>query len=430
MKKLLSLALVMAMFLGLGVTAFAEEMPPADPDPDVVYPGSVVRIYTEDFYWEDDDGNWVPLDCELDKEYFSGVTPRWKKGKDYIERVYFDDGDDYVTIIIRDDISVSSEKEIYGTLRIRDTDARRNYECEIEEGDLTLAPYEKSNMEYLGNREFTLPWDYQSNEVKFVTEDGDDYGTFTAEFDDDRGHDIAYFVTKIVDQSPLYLGFNENEVEEVADEYPRADLRFITWPAWPTFDIEGDLGIYMEPEEFIYGIDEDGELYRLGGSYDTSTGAYVIETATLGSYVISDRQLISGSGSGSASSSSASSSAPASSSQAPASSSSAPPASSSSVAPPASSSSSSESSEAASESSSSEEVSPAPSTSSSEAEPSEPESEPADTEVEEESGGFPLVPVLIGVLLVVIVVCVAVVVIGNRGGSSKGKKKKFDDWDD
>ena len=173
MKKLFSLALVMAMFLGLGVTAFAEEMPPADPDPDVVYPGSVVRIYTEDFYWEDDDGDWVPLDCELDKEYFSGVTPRWKKGKDYIERVYFDDGDDYVTIIIRDDISVSSEKEIYGTLRIRDTDARRNYECEIEEGSLTLAPYEKSNMEYLGDREFTLPWDYQSNEVKFVTEDGE-----------------------------------------------------------------------------------------------------------------------------------------------------------------------------------------------------------------------------------------------------------------
>ena len=430
MKKLLSLALVMAMFLGLGVTAFAEDMPTAYPDPDVVYPGSVVRIYTEDFYWEDDDGNWVPLDCELDKEYFSGVTPRWKKGKDYIERVYFDDGDDYVTIIIRDDIAVSSEKEIYGTLRIRDTDARRNYECEIEEGDLTLAPYEKSNMEYLGDREFTLPWDYQSNEVKFVTEDGDDYGTFTAEFDDDRGHDIAYFVTKIVDQSPLYLGFNQNEVEEIAEEYPRADLRFITWPAWPTFDIEGDLGIYMDPDEFIYGIDEDGELYRLGGSYDTSTGAYVIETATLGSYVISDRQLISGSGSGSASSSGSSSSVPpASSSQAPASSSSTPPASSSSVAPPASSSSSSESSEASSESSS-EEVSPAPPSSSSEVEPSEPESEPADTEVEEESGGFPLVPVLIGVLVVVIVVCVAVVVIGNRGSSSKSRKKKFDDWDD
>ena len=47
MKKLLSLALVMAMFLGLGVTAFAEDMPPAYPDPDVVYPGSVVCFYEQ-----------------------------------------------------------------------------------------------------------------------------------------------------------------------------------------------------------------------------------------------------------------------------------------------------------------------------------------------------------------------------------------------
>ena len=420
MKKLLSLALALAVCLSLAVPAMAAYV-----DPDVVYPGSVVRVYTDEFYYDGDQ----ELGCELDKEYFSGVTARWKKGGSYVERVYFDDGDDYVTIIIKDDISVSSEKEIYGTLRIRDKDARRTYECEIVEGDLTLAPYEKSNMEYLGDREFTLPWDYQSNEVKFVTEDGDDYGTFTAEFDDDSGHDVAYFVTKIVDQSPLYLGYNENEVEEVAEEYPRAYLRFLTWPAWPTFDIEGELGIYMEPEEFIYGIDEDGELYRLGGRYDTSTGAYVIETATLGSYVVSDRQLIShGSGTSAVTPpASSSSTAPAPSS----SSSSAPPASSSSTAPAPSSSSASSEPDTGGSASSEEEVSPAPSSSDVEPEPSEPESEPADTQPEEEEeGGFPLVPVLIGVLAVVIVVCVAVVVIGNRGGSQKKRKKKFDDWDD
>jgi hypothetical protein len=436
MKKLLSLALVMAMFLGLAVPAFAE----AYPDPDVVYPGNEVRIYTDDFYWEDEDGDLIPLACELDKEYFAGVTPRWSKGGNYIDRVYFDDGDDYVTIVFKDDIDVSSEKDIIGSLRIRDSDAKRTYVCEIEEGDLILGVMEKVNMETDGDREFSLPWDYQTNKVKFVSEDGEDYGTFTANFNTDSGKKIAYFSTKIVEQSPLYLGYNQNANMTLVKKYSNANLRFITWSANPTFDITGKLGIYMEPEEFIYGVKDDNTLYRLGGTYDTKTGAYVISTATLGSYVISNKQLVT---SGSSSGSGTSTSTPASSSStapAPSSSSSAAPApsSSSSVAPaPSSSSAAPSSSEAASDSSassepdtdgssSSESVAP----SSSEVESSEPESEATDADAEEDKGGFPLVPVLIGVLVVVIVICVAVVVLGNRGGSGRGKKKKFDDWDD
>lgn len=427
MKKLLSLALVMAMFLGLAVPAFAE----AYPDPDVVYPGNETRIYTDDFYWEDDDGDMIPLACELDKEYFAGVTPRWKKGGNYIDRVYFDDGDDYVTIVFKDDIDVSSEKDIIGSLQIRDRDAKRTYVCEIEEGDLILGIMDKVNMETDGDREFSLPWDYQTNKVKFVSEDGEDYGTFNANFNTETGEKIAYFTTKIVEQSPLYLGYNQNDNMTLVKKYSDADLRFITWSANPTFDITGKLGIYMEPEEFIYGVKDDNTLYRLGGTYDSKTGAYVISTATLGSYVISDKQLVtSGSSSGSSTSTST---APSSSSTAPApsSSSTAPaPSSSSSVAPaPSSSEASSDSSSseesATSDSSSSEVVE----SSSSEAESSEPESEATDVEAEEDKGGFPLVPVLIGVLVVVVIICVAVVVLGNRG-SGRSKKKKFDDWDD
>ncbi len=431
MKKLLSLALVMAMFLGLAVPAFAE----AYPDPDVVYPGNETRIYTDDFYWEDDDGDMIPLACELDKEYFAGVTPRWKKGGNYIDRVYFDDGDDYVTIVFKDDIDVSSEKDIIGSLQIRDRDAKRTYVCEIEEGDLILGIMDKVNMETDGDREFSLPWDYQTNKVKFVSEDGEDYGTFNANFNTETGEKIAYFTTKIVEQSPLYLGYNQNDNMTLVKKYSDADLRFITWSANPTFDITGKLGIYMEPEEFIYGVKDDNTLYRLGGTYDSKTGAYVISTATLGSYVISDKQLVtsgssSGSGTSTAPSSSSTAPAPSSSSTAPA------PSSSSSAAPSSSSSVAPSSSEASSDSSSSEESATSDSSSSevvesssSEAESSEPESEATDVEAEEDKGGFPLVPVLIGVLVVVVIICVAVVVLGNRG-SGRSKKKKFDDWDD
>ena len=150
---------------------------------------------------------------------------------------------------------------------------------------------EKENMYEDGDKEFSLPWDYQTKKVRFVTDDGAKYGTFTAEFDNDEGDHIAKFVTKVVDQSALYLGFNETENIALMKKFPDANMRFINWTR-PKFELKGKLSIYMESDEYIYGINTDDTLYRLGGTWDSDNDAYVISTDTLGSYVISDTQLV------------------------------------------------------------------------------------------------------------------------------------------
>ena len=293
MKRILAMmtaALIVASMMA--VTAFAADDEGTVCDPSEVHGGEKVTIDTYYFVYTDKDGTEYRLDDSLDVDYYSKVTPTWKKNGSMVEQVYYNDGDSYVTLVIKAGINTSVSKNIIGQLKIRDTEARRNYVCKIEEGDLVVKGIdEKENMYEDGDKEFSLPWDYQTKKVRFVTDDGAKYGTFTAEFDNDEGDHIAKFVTKVVDQSALYLGFNETENIALMKKFPDANMRFINWTR-PKFELKGKLSIYMESDEYIYGINTDDTLYRLGGTWDSDNDAYVISTDTLGSYVISDTQLV------------------------------------------------------------------------------------------------------------------------------------------
>lgn len=440
MKKFFAVALAVAMIVIGCVTAFAaerEEWEQCYPDPSLVQGGETVKIYTGDFYWKNNkkdaekDDYWA-LGGELYKEDFGQPTWNPKKGKSYVEKVYFEDGDDYVTMIIKKGIKTSTDQEITGTIKLRDKAAGRTYTCTLAPGDLTVGiTDQKSEMYVDGDRKFSLPYDYQESKVKFSTEDGDDYGTFTADFDNDYGTHIAKYVVKIVDQGSLFLGFNETENTTLTNKYSTAKMRFINWDARPTFELEGKLSIYMKPNEYIYGIKDDNSLYRLGGSYDSDNNAYVIKTKTLGSYVVSSKALMDHTTSKPLDPAAVNNPTPVISST---------PAPSSTTPPPAPSSPSSvpepepSSSEPAPEPEPDPEPDPEP-----EPDP-KPESKPADSKKDDdddddkEKGGFPIVPVLIVVLIIVIVVC-GVVIMGNKGsGSSRGRsssrRKRFDDWDD
>ncbi len=298
MKKFLSVVLALVLVVSTAVMAAAVTVE-TDAEDNVILPGQKFRISTDDFV--DKDGN---TPGQLDKEVHT-INPSWKKGKSYIERIYFNDGDDFVTVEIKSGLTLTSDAAITGTLKIRDRGASEGvtvYTCTITADDdvkIKALGEEKTYMVRDGEKEFSLPYDYMEKKVRFVTGDEDDkerYGTFTAEFANSSGYDVAKYVVKVIDQSPLYLAFNETGNTTLLKKYPNADLRFVTWNATPTFDLEGKLYIYMDPDEYIYGVNKDNSLYRLGGSYDTDEGAYMFKTKTLGSYIVSDTQLVSGSG--------------------------------------------------------------------------------------------------------------------------------------
>lgn len=423
MKKFFSAVLAIVMMASMAATAFALDFE-TDNDEDKILPGQKFRISTSEFL--DKDGN---TPGQLDKEVHT-ISTSWKKGNSYIDRTYFEDGDDFITVVVKSGLNLTSDATITGTLKIRyrgpNDKTTTVYTLSIKEGDLYITSVDnegKSNMVRVGEKEFSLPYDYMEKKVRFITDDDEDkerYGTFTGEFVNSSGTDVAKYVVKVVDQAPLYLAFNESGNSTLLKKYPNADLRFVSWSATPTFDLEGKLYIYMDPDEYIYGVNKDNTLYRLGGSYDSSEGAYVIKTKTLGSYIVSDKQLVN-------TGSQTSSAAPASSSTAPKpSSSTPPPAPSSSSAAPAPSSVPETSAESVPEPEPEPEPEPVPETSSSQPEP---ESKPTDADADKEKGGFPWVPVLIVALVIVAVVC-GVILMGNKGSHGKGRRKHFDDWDD
>lgn len=463
MKRFLSVFLALAMMVSMTTVAFAELDPkPTEgrysgiasfDDGPMYLPGESLYLDVDYFYgkwrqkeWDKEEEKDVSTQVDvrdypivyLEKEYHA-VSATWTSGGKYVENVYFEDGDDYVTIQLKGGVSLPKDTDLKGTVKIKETNYPNRpsvtYECKIEKGTVILeASDEKSRMEEWGDRKFSLPYDYQDRQVRFVTEDGEDYGTFLADFKSQKdGANVAQFQVRIDGQTPLFLGFSEVFNSALDKKYPDADLRILNWTARPTFDRQGTLSIYMDPDEYIYGINDDNTLYRLGGSYDSDKKAYVISTKTLGNYVISDVQLSAG---GSGSSGSAQVTSPSSAPASGAPSSTAPPPASSTAPPPASSAPAS-----------SEDPSSAPE------EPDEPEDDdgedpdPGFTVTEPDDGDddngddekepvekkkFPLVPVVLGVVGVAVLIG-AVVVVGNRssGSRSRSRRRRYDDdWDD
>ena len=266
----LSIALIAGLGVGASASTYVGEF----------YPNEKVYLYGGDFV--DSDGN--PLADSLHSEYY-GLSYNFSAASEkYIQSVKFDDSDNAVVITFRQDVAVASNVSIKGTIAVREKELKTRYTLKLEDDDLVLKKYE-SNAVVGSDKVFELPHDYQSGAVKFNL-DGNTYGTFKGQFSND-----AYFETKVVNQQPLYLGYNTSENTALVKAYPNAKLRFLTWTSAPKFDVTGTLKIYTKSSEYVYGVNKDNTLYSLGANYSTADGAYVFKTNTLGAYVISDRAL-------------------------------------------------------------------------------------------------------------------------------------------
>ena len=273
MKRLLAVVLSIALIAGLGVPSAADYVGEFSPN-------EKVYLYGSDFV--DSDGN--SLTDSLHSDYYALSYSFSAASEKYIQSVKFDDSDNAVVITFRQDIAVTSNVSIKGTIAVREKELKKRYTLKLDNDDLVLKKYESNTV--VGNdKVFELPHDYQSGMVKFDL-DGNTYGTFKGQFGDD-----AYFETKVVDQKPLYLGYNTNENTALIKAYPNATLRFLTWTSTPKFEVTGTLKIYAKSSEYVYGVSKDNTLYSLGATYSNTDGAYVFKTNTLGAYVISDRAL-------------------------------------------------------------------------------------------------------------------------------------------
>ena len=106
--------------------------------------------------------------------------------------------------------------------------------------------------------------------------------------------EIAKFVVDIDDNDgKKNLAYTTAPNDDLIDANPKANMNFFTLKARPTFNKLGQMTIYADGDVFkyIYEITTDGKLKELNAKYDKNEEGFVFRTRTLGSYVVSDREL-------------------------------------------------------------------------------------------------------------------------------------------
>ena len=287
MKKLLGLLILTVLTGLLTMTAFADVFC----NPSEAYAGN--KVLVDGFV--DEDGNYCP---DLGRSYMSDYyRVSGSLSETYVSKYGIDANGD-VYIIINPSLTGTREKELTGTITLREIGGNKGiYKAKLESGDLTVNPGGKDNVsdiESRGSGVYALPYDYQTNKVGF----GSKQGTLRFDFDN-----YAYFSARFAGQGDLFLGYHTTTNTGLTSKYPNATLSFIAWTTKPKFDVGGTLGIYVNSDEYVYEIASDGTLKNPGGKYNASTGAYEISTNTLGSYVISSQKLTAASGAASSASS-------------------------------------------------------------------------------------------------------------------------------
>ncbi|HWP50745.1 MAG TPA: hypothetical protein VN626_03500 [Clostridia bacterium] len=102
--------------------------------------------------------------------------------------------------------------------------------------------------------------------------------------------DSGYFEVGVTGQGPLDVGCTTEPVTDIAERYPEAALKFISWSKQPFFNRIGKLVLYAERDSFLYALRGSG-LVETTGSYSEEEGGFVLTTRRLEGFVVSDRAL-------------------------------------------------------------------------------------------------------------------------------------------
>ena len=107
--------------------------------------------------------------------------------------------------------------------------------------------------------------------------------------------DLARFVVDLDDNDgKKNLSYTTAPVDALIEANPEANMDFFTLKAAPRFNKIGEFTLYADGDVFkyIYEVDKDGQIKELNATYDEDEEGFVFNTRTLGSYVISDVELV------------------------------------------------------------------------------------------------------------------------------------------
>ncbi len=312
MKKTLALVLAALMTAGMTTVAFA-----ADPVPVLGFPdakngirvatknddGAYVTGALEETYeagekvyipismWTDDGNTAGALDSDdtvvkvTDKDDIKSykVYTDWKVGdvdvKPYIDYVKFDSSYAYAVVVEIPETDGTKAIDLAGTITIaksstaaKDTSTPATFDFDTAYSASGVAKVELPTKDLPSGGAL----------VKFADECG--------EIDIEFGNE-AMFTVDANGQGDLNLLYNTDFLSEVADLDKSANMDFLTFEGNPSFNKNGTLYIYADDDTgFLYQV-VDGELKAIDAEYDEDYEAWFFKTRSLGTYVLSDKEI-------------------------------------------------------------------------------------------------------------------------------------------
>jgi hypothetical protein len=140
---------------------------------------------------------------------------------------------------------------------------------------------------YPYSNDLTLSGD---SKVYYFSDNGDPNAIETNEEEQiNLPSNLGFFVVNTKGQGKIVLSCDARFDTDFAADYPDAELDFINGNG-ASFKRMGTLYLFADEGEFLYRR-EDNRIYAVDAEYDNYEGAFIVETRTLDSYVISDIAL-------------------------------------------------------------------------------------------------------------------------------------------
>ncbi len=274
MKKAIALVLAVILSLSMASIAFALDSK--------YLPGKSIEV-TDDLYSEDEEAR----PGAISTDDFSLSTIKWTKGGNLVDSVIIDDDKAAVVVKLKQDYKNDSAKDLEGTVRIRKKGTTEYFTATIA----TTVGYDAADLE-LGAVGDTVTIDDALTETEKVYKvTGSSYGNLELSV----GGAVDAFVTaRIYKDEKFFLGANVDANTAVlkANSDVDGDIEFLNFPGAPTFSNTATVEFYVDEEWYIYE-NNNGKLTQSSAKWDEETGAFILKTKKLGSYVFSENKLVS-----------------------------------------------------------------------------------------------------------------------------------------
>ena len=310
MKKVIALALAMAM--ALSMTSMAA--PALDIDIDTtpatcsdstgddgrLLPGHEYHFEVgtglPDIY-EKDGKKIVDADKSVDSKYYS-VKADWDEGSALVSSVKIDNDCNHIVVTLKENYTIEDLKALEGTITlkqkkdiyVKDTSGIVEWEKGIEY-DLPFAKEVANNVVDIDggdNRDDAEPVDVVNDTIYNVTSSGwFDFGG--------DGERLSSVMVRLPEDKQVFAYWNEDPIEEIEDKYYDldADIEYVNFVAKPNLGRNAEIAIQGDYSDqyYLYEV-VNGDLEPIDADWNEDDGLFEFTASKLGSYVISDKELV------------------------------------------------------------------------------------------------------------------------------------------